>query len=572
MLSFRHAFCGGVALLYTCSSIAAIKPPDTSAQEQLLQQERLRVLRQQQETTPDIRQPGTPAPTPLVYPATEAPCFTIRQISLEGDHASLFQFALQDVLYGEHQAIDRCLGAQGINTVMSHVQNAIVAQGFVTTRILAGPQDLGNGHLRLTVIPGKVRQIRFTADSSPRIRYGNALPIAPGDILNLRAIEQGLENIKRSPTSDADIQIEPADGNAQPGESDLVIRYRQALPFRLTFSADDGGFDSTGKYQGGITFSADNLLGLSDLLYINRNHDLGGGDKGSRGSRGTTLHYSIPYGHWLFSATGSSYHYHQAVAGLNQTYTYSGRTQNAELRLSRMMFRSATNKTLLSIGSFFRKSFNYVNDTEVEVQRRRTAGWTLGLQQSWYLGQSVLDYQIAYRRGTGAMHALKAPEEFFDEGASRMEIITADLHFAQPFTLNLPWGAQGMQYSANLRAQSNLTPLSPQDRLAIGNRYTVRGFDGQLTLSADRGWFIRNDLAAMLGQSGQSLYLGLDYGEVGGQSSGLLPGKRLAGAVIGMRGGYKGFSYDLFLGQPIKKPDGFETATTAAGLNLNWSF
>lgn len=145
MLSFRHALCGGLALLYTCSSIAAIEPPDTSAQEQLLQQERLRVLRQQQETTPDIRQPGTPAPVPLVYPATEAPCFTIRQISLEGDHASLFQFALQDVLHGEHQAIDRCLGAQGINTVMSYVQNAIVAQGFVTTRILAGPQDLGNG-------------------------------------------------------------------------------------------------------------------------------------------------------------------------------------------------------------------------------------------------------------------------------------------------------------------------------------------------------------------------------------------------------------------------------------------
>lgn len=76
----------------------------------------------------------------------------------------------------------------------------------------------------------------------------------------------------------------------------------------------------------------------------------------------------------------------------------------------------------------------------------------------------------------------------------------------------------------------------------------------------------------MLGQSGLALYLGLDYGEVSGQSSNLLPGKRLAGAVIGMRGGYKGFNYDLFLGQPIKKPDRFETAKTAAGFNLNWSF
>lgn len=572
MLSFRHGLWGALALLQACPSIAAIEPIDTSAQEQLLQQERLRVLRQQHETAPDARQLGSQPSAPLAYPAEEFPCFTIRQISLEGEHADLFQFALQNVLHGEHLAIGRCMGTQGINTVMSHVQNAIVAQGFVTTRILAGPQDLGNGRLRLTVIPGKVRQIRFTADSSPRIRYGNALPIAPGDILNLRAIEQGLENFKRSPTSDADIQIEPAEGNAQPGESDLVIRYQQALPFRLTFSADDGGFDSTGKYQGGITLSGDNLLGLNDLFYINLNQDLGGGDKGSRGSRGKTLHYSIPYGHWLFSTTGSSYHYHQEVASLNQSYLYSGSTQNTEFRLSRMAYRSSINKTQVSVGSFFRKSFNYVDDTEVEVQRRRTAGWTLGVNQSWYLGQSILDYTLAYRRGTGAQQALKAPEEAFGEGTSRMEVITADLSFMTPLSFQAPWGSQSLRYAANLRAQSNLTPLTPQDRFAIGNRYTVRGFDGQLTLSADRGWFIRNDLSTMLGQSGQALYLGLDYGEVGGQSSDRLIGKQLAGAVVGMRGGYRGFNYDIFLGQPVKKPDGFETAKTAAGFNLNWSF
>lgn len=572
LLPSRYGLWALLILLYASPSSAAIEPIDTSAQEQLQQQERLRILRQQQETAPDARQPGLHPSAPLAYPTEESPCFTIRQISLEGEHTDLFQFALQSVLQGEHLAIGRCLGAQGINTVMSHMQNTLVAQGFVTTRILAGSQDLSNGHLRLTVIPGKVRQIRFAPDSSPRIRYGNALPIAPGNILNLRAIEQGLENLKRSPTSDADIQIEPAKGNAQPGESDLVIRYHQALPFRITFSADDGGFDSTGKYQGGVTLSGDNLLGLSDLLYINLNQDLGGGDRGSRGSHGKTLHYSIPFGHWLLGATGSNYRYHQEVAGLNQSYLYSGRTQNAEFRLSRMVYRSAVNKTQISAGSFFRKSFNYVDDTEVEVQRRRTAGWALGVNQSWYLGQAILDYTFTFRRGTGAQQALKAPEEAFGEGTSRMEVLTADISFMTPLFFLAPWGSQSLRYAANIRAQSNFTPLTPQDRFAIGNRYTVRGFDGQLTLSADHGWFIRNDFSAMLGQSGQALYLGLDYGEVGGPSSDLLIGKQLAGAVLGMRGGYKGLSYDLFLGKPVKKPDGFETASTTAGFNFNWSF
>ena len=67
------------------------------------------------------------------------------------------------------------------------------------------------------------------------------------------------------------------------------------------------------------------------------------------------------------------------------------------------------------------------------------------------------------------------------------------------------------------------------------------------------------------------LYAGLDYGRVGGPSASLLLGERLAGAVIGLRGGFKRTSYDVFVGQPIDKPEGFRTAGTTAGFSLNWS-
>jgi hemolysin activation/secretion protein len=305
---------------------------------------------------------------------------------------------------------------------------------------------------------------------------------------------------------------------------------------------------------------------------MNWNHDVGGGDSGSRGSRGNTIHYSIPYGYWLFGATASKYDYHQQVAGINQSYIYSGETENAEINVNRLIFRNAINKTIISVSAFLKKSSNYIDDTEIEVQRRRTAGWLLGFTQSWYLGRSLLDYTFTYRRGSGAFDALKSPEEDAGEGTARMEVLAADIGFNLPFTISAPWGEQSLSYSAKIRAQSNFTPLTPQDRFSIGNRYTVRGFDGELTLTADRGWFIRNDLNVLLGNSNQAMYVGLDYGTVDGQSSDLLPGKHLAGCVLGLRGGYKGFSYDLFLGRPLEKPRGFDTAKTAAGFNLNWTF
>lgn len=567
----------GVACIFivtATSAAAAAEPLDASAQQLLRQQERERALRERQEVKPDARLPALSAP-PIraAYPENESPCFVISIIELTGDAAAQFEFALADVSRGEHRALGRCLGAQGINVAMAHIQDAIIRQGFVTTRVLAAPQNLNTGHLVLTVIPGRVRRVRFADNASGRGTKWNAVPIKSGDLLNLRDIEQGLENLKRPPTAEADIQIEPADGDhAEPGESDIVIRYQQRFPLRLTLSADDGGFDSTGKYQGAVTLSGDNLLSLNDLFYFSYNHDLGGGDAGNRGTRGHTIHYSVPYGYWLFGATTSSYDYHQQVAGINQSYIYSGRTQNSEIRASRLVYRNAINKTIVSLAGFLKKSYNYIDDTEIEVQRRRTAGWELGFNQSWYLGQSLFDYNLAYRRGTGALDALKAPEEDFGEGTSRMEVLIADLGFNLPFSMRAPWGAQPLRYSTNIRAQANFTPLTPQERFAIGNRYTVRGFDGELTLSADRGWFIRNELSALIGNSAQAIYAGLDYGEVGGQSSDLLLGKRLAGAVLGLRGGYKGFGYDIFLGKPLKKPQGFETAQTAAGFNLNWTF
>ncbi|MHC8300283.1 hypothetical protein [Pseudomonas sp. ZS1P83] len=41
--------------------------------------------------------------------------------------------------------------------------------------------------------------------------------------------------------------------------------------------------------------------------------------------------------------------------------------------------------------------------------------------------------------------------------------------------------------------------------------------------------------------------------------------------MVGLRGGYRQVSYDVFVGQPISKPKGFETASTTADFSLTWS-
>ncbi|WP_256579917.1 MULTISPECIES: ShlB/FhaC/HecB family hemolysin secretion/activation protein [unclassified Pseudomonas] len=562
------ATCSLVGLLASAATLAA--EPQAPAQQLLLQQQRERAQREQLEPSPDVRleTPQDSSGT-LRLPRNETPCFKIDRVVLGGDQSEDFQWALRAANPSDDPVQGQCVGSAGINLTMKRIQNAIIAKGFITTRVLAQPQDLNQGTLALVLVPGRIKHIRFAPGTSTRANYWNAMPASPGDVLNLRDIEQALENFKRVPTTEADVQITPAEGaDAQPGESDVVIAWKQAIPVRVSLSVDDSGSKQTGKYQGNVALSLDNLATLNDLFYISFNHDLGGGQSGDRGSKGHTVHYSVPYDYWQLSLTSSEYDYHQTIAGVNQAYSYSGRSRTNEVQLSRVIYRDAVRKTTVSVGGWSRTSSNYIEDTEIELQRRRMAGWQAGINHREFIGANTLDLGVGYRRGTGARDALRAPEEENGEGTSRSQIITANAQLQVPFTLS----DQRLRYVAGWRGQWNRTPLIPQDRFSIGGRYTVRGFDGEQILSAERGWTFSNDLGLSLANTGQELYLGVDYGEVGGHSTQYLSGRRLAGAVVGLRGGYKQFSYDIYTGKPLEKPKGFQTADVTSGFSANWSF
>ncbi|NIF76273.1 filamentous hemagglutinin N-terminal domain-containing protein [Paraburkholderia sp. Cy-641] len=127
-------------------------------------------------------------------------------------------------------------------------------------------------------------------------------------------------------------------------------------------------------------------------------------------------------------------------------------------------------------------------------------------------------------------------------------------------------------------AGGNLTATTVNyiDDLTIGSRYTVRGFDGETMLAAERGFFWRNELQWPIGATGQSLYAGLDYGHVFGPNAAYLAGSQLAGAVIGVKGSVSAkasaLAYDLFAGTPVYKPSGFPTTRVTLGFQLTSQF
>ena len=129
-----------------------------------------------------------------------------------------------------------------------------------------------------------------------------------------------------------------------------------------------------------------------------------------------------------------------------------------------------------------------------------------------------------------------------------------------------------MRWNALARGQNPSIALTPQDRFSIGGRYSVRGYDGEMALSGERGWLLRNELSWGLDASSHEAYLGIDQGDVSGPSTQNLVGRYLSGAVIGVRGSWGSLQYDLFVGAPITRPERFSTSATTTGFSLNYSY
>lgn len=526
------------------------------SREQLRQQLRERLLQQQNAPQVDehLSRPDRPLPG---YPVSEHPCFAINQIALTGEAASRFQWALDAAA----DAKGRCLGGQGITLIINKVQNAILARGYVTTRVMAQEQDLTKGVLTLTLQPGRIGQIRFEEPVSWRGRLWNAVPASSGDILNLRDIEQGLENFKRVPSASADIKIVPGE---QEATSDLQVNWHEGRPVRLNLGLDDSGSESTGRYLGSATLAVDAPFAQNDLFYASIGKNLF--EHGPFGNRSHTLNYVFPIGYWAVSGNYNDYTYHQNIPNANEVLRYSGKSDNAQLTVSRLLYRDQSNKTTLNMRGYRKHSTNAVNNIDIEQQKRRTAGWELGLNQHSYFGSSTLDANIAWRRGTGAFNALPAPEESRHQGSARTGILLSDLGINHPFAL----GEQPWRIYSSVRGQWSPNALTPQERMAIAGRYTVRGFDGEQMLSGEKGLLWRNEMGWNLFSRGHELYLAADYGRVSGPGARDLVGHQLAGSAIGVRGSLWGrFSYDLFAGVPLYKPAGFHTSGATAGFSVN---
>lgn len=538
----------------------AVTPNDAIERRQEQQQG---AARERALARPDVLTPAPETPTvtgQLILP-TEAPCFPILTAEWEGAEDFEWLRAEAGILPGQ------CVGGKGLETIQQYFAARLVALGYVTTRVLIPEQNLASGTLRLRVVAGRITGVK--ADGTPGW-WRTALPTGPGGLVNQRDLDQGMENMRRlQGQADAGIDLVPGDN---PGDTDLVVKPGTGKRWHALVTGDNGGLESTGKYQMGGTLTVDSPLFLYDSLTIsgNTNADVG---NGAAGTRSSAINYSIPFGYWNAFVDANQSKYHQTVAGFEGDIVYGGRSTQIEAGLGYVPFRNASGKTSL-YGKVFRKTASSTLDgIDLAVQHRDFVGLEFGAAHRQFFGANVFDIGAAWRRSLPA-HS-KAPGFVLGDPswAGKSEIVLANAGLMVPLQV----AGQHLRYQTNVRMQYARTRILPSDYYTIGNRYLVRGFDEQLTLAAENGITWRNDLAWQLGNARQEAFVGFDAGHVGGPSAQFLVGQTLIGAVIGARGRWAmchdaALTYEVTLGWPVKKPELFRTKSHNVAAQVGLEF
>ncbi len=528
-------------------------------QEQLDQsriQEEERFERMKQERT-EVDIPSAPSKA-ISSDETDVHVF-IDKITLENE-TNQFHF-LRTIARGYE---GRELSLKDINEAVNKMNRELLKRGFSTSRVVIPEQNLSKGMLRLVLQIGRIHEIRFS-EGSDTLYTGNLFPFREGDILNVRDIEQGMEQAKRLPSQDITVKLLPAQ---EPQMTDIVLMVTRGRNVYGTISMDDSGLEDTGKLQFYGSIGVDQIFQRNDILRIGMNLD-GAQDGYVKGTRGHHVSYTIPYGNHTFTLSYQRSKYHQTVKSNPYDFISAGDTNISTFSWDYVLHRTANRKTSMDLRLRKRNSHSFINDVELPIQAMHQTSLELGYAERLYMGRDTLYFRLAHCFGLGWLGA-QEEKTYPLAPKTRYRLWVFDADYVHPIRL----GSRPATFTSSFHGQyaMNGVRLYGVDMISMGNRYTVRGFDGELILMGTNGWYLRNELAMKFPTQRMELYLGLDFGAVYGYGTELFNGRMLAGAVLGLRGLVGNVFYDVFVSAPVEKTEGFHTPDITGGFSLGAKF
>lgn len=388
-----------------------------------------------------------------------------------------------------------CLNENRLNQLSRDLTQAYLEAGYVYNPFQF--EDDGSGVLTLRVTEGKVTKL---IGDSAKVNLSMLFPGILGSPLNIKVLDQGLDQANRLSSNDVSVDVLPAKN----GEITLMFVNAPSSVISGALTLDNYTNAYYHRWQSRIDLSIDSPFGLSDNLYLGVSHTL---KSFKTFNRSAMLYYSLPYGRWTFSSFGAFSQFRQQFPLIYHTAEQKGKTWQAGIRADYMFHRGSNHISTISAQIERLNSQNYFNDSELVLQSPKLSIAQLSFNHLQLFSQGSLIFNLDYRYGlsrlnTGENQAPHQPEGYFRKW-------NADLQFAY-----LHWlGSAGIRQSHRLLAQYSQDSLPAIEQMELLGRYAVRGFQ-DLSLSAEKSVLLQNTLSwiTQLGTLHIEPYIGVDFG------------------------------------------------------------
>ncbi|WP_273917744.1 ShlB/FhaC/HecB family hemolysin secretion/activation protein [Pseudomonas sp. TNT2022 ID1044] len=457
---------------------AAPTPGDTD----LIRERQDRLLEEQRRRLEELKElPGKQIqPTQPAAPA-DSRCFPIKDIELKG--ADSLSYSERNRLLKPY--IGQCLGVTQLNELLKVITDHYIEKGLVTSRAYLPQQDLSAGHLKVLVVEGRLESLKSAADSHLSEReLAMAFPGKAGDLVNLREIEQMVDQLNRLPSNQATMELAPGKNI---GGSEVLVTNTAQKPWRAGLSRSNDGQRSTGEQQWGTTFDWDSPLGLGDQLMLRGGHDAMSDHQHT--SNNAMLYYNLPWGWWNLSYSFNQSEYRSQIAGNGYNFKQTGDSENHQLRAERVIHRDSVSKTSLNVGLSYLRTNNFIEDSKLKLSSNRISELQYGINHGRRVGSAFVNLDFGLQEGIGAFDAQGNGHPGPGEPNARYRKYTATASYLQPFKL---WG-ESLSFSSLMTGQRSEDVLFSPQRTSLGGQSSIRGYKDQ-SLSGDSGGYWRNDL------------------------------------------------------------------------------
>lgn len=440
----------------------ALKDPG----QRFLEQEKQRkleeeLLREQDKiNAPEVKKPA--------QAGEDAMCFPIKTITLEG--ATLLSAKEIAQLIKPYEGT--CMGYNAIGALIQDITNLYIDKGYVTSRAMIPSQNLKEGSLKLLVQEGKVENIELNSNGlREKLRLSTAFPGLKGGLLNLRDLEQGIDQMNRLSSSRAELKLWPG---KDVGGTKVVITDKVQDTARGTVSYDNYGQSSTGINRLRVGLEKDNLLSLNDSLSFNY--------IGSRDTNALAFSGSVPYGYWTFSLDSS---YSEYFSVLDEAAEMFGTSWNNTITANRVIHRGKNSQTALLGALNLKESSRLLNDIYLTPQPMTVARF--GATHTQRTDRSVWYFDGTYSRGLSMLGATRdMPGLSADSPRAQFDKLDGGVTYLRPFSLG--------RVNASLRGQYAFDSLYGSEQINMGDSSTVRGFSGA-GIAGDSGLYSRNEFS-----------------------------------------------------------------------------